>query len=151
MRNLKVLVIVQTRHETLEYDEVYTAATNYIIEIPIEQQRLIPNMNELFNTCNNVLGYACVIHSTSDSIIKQQCSQFKQRWERLAHTNANSKEVQWVKQIGVNKLVEILAETLCNNERQLVMLLCKIYNWKIVTKTPCIIDKVVSVVIDNTT
>lgn len=145
MRNLKVVLLLQERYD-IDFVDYYSEVESYIVEIPAEQADIISNINCIFHNCKVVFGDICKIFSYSEELVAQECNRFKLYWLQLSKMhNGTSK---WVLSCGIDNLTSIVADILRSNDKSLIRILCKLYGWKIVTKMPCVIDKIVSVVID---
>lgn len=60
-----------------------------------------------------------------------------------------SDEVLLLKSVGWGKVEQVVDETLRSMDKSLVNLVCRLYDWRVVQKFPCVVDIVVPILIEN--
>ena len=148
-RNIKVLITLQQYFE-VEFTDCYSEAETYIIEIPEEQGNIVDNLSRVFNAADNVFREVLSVYSYTEGMERQYFTKLKGYWTSLAkNVMRGSNEVQLIKSVGWDRIERVVSETLSSMDKSLVNLVCRLYNWRVVTKLPCVIDKVVSIIIEN--
>ena len=148
-RNIKVLITLQQYFE-VEFTDCYSEAETYIIEIPEERGNIVDNLSRVFNAANNVFIEVLSLYSYTAGMEKLILSNIRNNWVKPANKAVKgSKEVQLIKSVGWDKIERVLSETLSSRDKSLVNLVCRLYNWRVVKKMPCVIDRVVSIIIEN--
>lgn len=140
MSNIKVVVVVQQYYD-IEYEDYFDESESYILEIPEKQGYLIEDINELFNAVAWLFRPIFNRYSYTSGEEYAFFTQVKKYYK------GDAKVAKLIKLVGWKRVEQVALPVIRTMEKSLITVICNLFDWKLVTKLPCVINKIVPVII----
>lgn len=149
MSTIKILVTLQCLRDNSGYEDTYGKADNFILALPTNQAYLADYVNDIFNATAKMFAPAIQCYSYGTDAEIATLMLMKQRWSLAKSSMENSPGAKLINEMGWDEVKSVALHIMRNNIKNLTTIVCLLFNWRLITKLPCVIAKITNITLDT--